>query len=281
MECRQELAPKVSKAKAIILGYLILTLLVILDQIALHVFSFLLFYLIPIYLITWFVGRSQGVFIALISAGFLFFHDLCIYKTDLSKGVPYWNLFLSVAFFLFVVYALSRLKGALTREKEFASIDYLTNVANSRFFAEITNREINRSLRYNRPITLAYIDVDNFKLVNDRFGHTAGDALLKKIAETITQNTRNIDLTARLGGDEFAILLPDTGYEGSQIVLQRVHKKIEEIAKEKGFQITVSIGAVTCAKPPCSFDEFVRMADTEMYAAKQSGKNLIKHQILD
>jgi len=163
----------------------------------------------------------------------------------------------------------------LEHERSQARSDFLTGALNSRAFEQIAAAEIQRSGRYSHPLTLAYIDIDNFKAVNDEFGHSTGDGLLKTIARTISENLRTTDYVARLGGDEFAVLMPETGAEAALMVMARIQALLEEQMREKRWPVTTSIGMVTCLKPPPSTDRLIQMADEQMYACKREGKDCI------
>jgi len=126
------------------------------------------------------------------------------------SAIPYWNMSVRLGTFLIITFLLSTLKSALEHEKELARTDSLTGIANRRYFIELANMEINRACRYKHPFTIVHIDLDNLKAVNDRFGHSTGDTVLRLVVNTIQNNIRATDIVARLGGDEFVILLPET-----------------------------------------------------------------------
>ncbi|MCC5638684.1 GGDEF domain-containing protein [Nostoc sp. CHAB 5844] len=238
-----------------------------------------IFYLIPIGIATWFSDKYSGILISLISAitnllvnqrpNFHYLHPL----------VPYWNTVVVLVFFLFTNYLLSAQKLTLKNLENLARTDALTGLNNRAFFLEILNIEIHKSLRHKEPLTIAYFDVDNFKLVNDQFGHTVGDRLLCLVAENAKNNLRKIDVIARIGGDEFAILLPRTGYNASEVVLQRLQKTLSSAMQEQNWPVTFSIGAITFIKPPASVTEMIERADNLMYSAKKKGKNLLHHEL--
>jgi diguanylate cyclase (GGDEF)-like protein len=136
-------------------------------------------------------------------------------------------------------------------------------------------REITRARRYNRPLTLLYIDLDNFKQVNDAFGHETGDELLVEVAATIRCNVRATDLVARLGGDEFALLLTETNREAGLVVTNKLRETLLRAMQERNWPVTFSIGVVSFTVPPASVEEMVKQADEVMYSVKQRGKNSI------
>ena len=126
---------------------------------------------------------------------------------------------------------------------------------------------------------MIYIDVDDLKVVNDRLGHSAGDKLLRSLAQGIRRKLRARDLIARLGGDEFGVLLSDTGREVAELVVQRLRSIGEGLTKKEGSPMPFSMGVVTFLDPPASVDEMLSTADRIMYSAKKNGKHTICREI--
>jgi len=124
-----------------------------------------------------------------------------------------------------------------------------------------------------------YIDVDDLKVVNDRLGHSAGDKLLRSLAQGIRRKLRARNLIARLGGDEFGVLLSDTGPEIADLVVQRIRGIGEALTKKEGGPMPFSIGVVTFLDPPGSVDEILSTADRVMYTAKRNGKHMVCREI--
>lgn len=129
--------------------------------------------------------------------------------------------------------------------------------------------------------TLAYFDVDNFKQINDHFGHNTGDKLLIIIAQTIKKQIRETDTVARLGGDEFALILPETNYQAGQSILPRLQQKLNLAIAAYSPPISLSIGAVTFLSLPNSIDRLIDEADRLMYQVKKNGKNRLEHQLFN
>jgi diguanylate cyclase (GGDEF)-like protein len=172
----------------------------------------------------------------------------------------------------FVVNASSTLMRRISR---LASHDTLTRIPSSAYFHRMLSAELHRSLRYSRPLTLAYMDVDDFKEVNDSLGHSAGDTVLRAIADAAGQEIRDLDVLGRLGGDEFGLLLPETTIDQALPLFERIERCISDLATEKGWPISISIGASGLPEGPaesCTEDSLLHHADMLMYQAKREGK---------
>ncbi len=238
-----------------------------------------IFLLIPIFLVAWFVGRLAGAGLAAFSAviwSFANFNDRAIFSSPFIFDV---NVAERLALFLIIVLLISALRRAFDRTDELSRTDSLTNLLNVRaFYIEATN-ELERAQRFARPFALAYIDVDDFKQINDTHGHLAGDESLRVVASVIKRNIRTIDVAGRLGGDEFAILLSETGETQAREVLARLVSELGEAMDENGYTNTLSIGVVVVSEFPTSIEEVIKRADDAMYAVKKSGKNAVSFKI--
>lgn len=253
----------------VLIGYL--------DNITGEEISIYIYYALPIAVSSWFVGNRAGYITAVASALAWFLVD---FRGD--SGIPVlhvWNVFVRLTFFVSMAFILSTLKATLELQKELASQDPLTGLSNRRAFFEIAEFEIKRLRRYARPLTLAYMDLDDFKAVNDQKGHEEGDRLLISVAEALRRCTRVTDAIARLGGDEFVVLLPETGEEAAFTAVQKFHQEILEVMREHGWPVTLSVGALTFNDPPETVDEMLRIADQLMYLSKKGGKNSIKFKL--
>ena len=264
----------------IALGFAIVTLLGVAEHLAGIELFLSIFYLIPIFLVTWFTVRWIGIMTSIISAMVWLLADFTSGHTYSHPAIPYWNMSVRLVTFLVITFILSALKSTLEEEKELARTDSLTGIANRRYFIELANTEINRARRYKHPFTVVHIDLDNFKTVNDCFGHSTGDTLLRLVANTIQNNIRVTDIVARLGGDEFAILLPETGRGSAQVITEKVQKINLDVMQRNEWPVSLSIGAVTFMTPPSTVDEMLKISDGLMYAAKNNGKNIIKYEVL-
>jgi diguanylate cyclase (GGDEF)-like protein len=274
-----EYLSKLPQSLLISVGSVMVISVGILNHIAGPQLSLTIFYMIPIALVTWFTRRSIGFIFSILGALTWLIADLTSGTTYFPPDIPYWNGVARLGSLFILTFILSALKNTLKQEKEFSRIDFLTGVRNRRYFIELVNMEINRARRYDHPFTVVCIDLDNFKTVNDCFGHSTGDILLRLVARTIQENIRATDTVARLGGDEFAILMPETGRDVAEVILQKVRKINLEIMRNHGWPVTLSIGVVTFTSPPSTVDETLRISDQLMYSAKNNGKNSIRHEV--
>jgi diguanylate cyclase (GGDEF)-like protein len=153
--------------------------------------------------------------------------------------------------------------------------DPLTDLQNRRGFLQTTAQEVNRIKRYGHPFSIAYVDIDNFALVNDQYGHKGGDDVLRKVAEALRRNLRVTDTVARLDGDEFALLLPLTDTRQVPFVIDKVRAHLRSVQQAGGWPVTFSIGVVSFVRAPLSVDEAITLADDAMYAAKKNGKDSV------
>jgi diguanylate cyclase (GGDEF)-like protein len=262
---------KQPKSYLILLGFLLVLLIGVLDYVTGSEISVGVLYLFPISLVTWFVDRRIGILISILSALTSLVDDSM--TGEIYSHILYWNKAALLCFFLVFTAVLSVLKNAIEREKKVARIDDLTGIANRRSFYESAKIEISRASRYKHSFTVAYMDIDNFKFVNDRFGHSTGDSLLQLVAEVTRNNIRASDVVARLGGDEYAILLSETGYDSAHLVMGRIQKSLLGVMEKNGWPVTFSFGVVTFITPPNSVDEIVRRIDEVMYLVKNRGKD--------
>jgi diguanylate cyclase (GGDEF)-like protein len=258
---------------------LVLTLGII-DFSTVHEISFGLFYLIPVALVAWFLSSSIRVITWFITAAVWLVGDVNAVQTSNKQLPSYWNAIGGFVFLVVVALVLSALRQAYQHEKDLARTDPVTEGPNARSLYELTHREIVRARRYNHPLTLAYMDVDNFKAVNDQYGHRVGDRLLKTVTDVVRGSLRETDSVARIGGDEFAILLPETGSEVAQTVIDKVQRTLLDEMDKNGWSVTFSIGVVTCLSVPDTVTDVVQWGDDLVYAAKNSGKNTVRYDII-
>lgn len=259
----------------ILLAILLDVLLGLLDWITGTDFAFSIFYLLPVLLTVRCSGLYATVLMSFICAGTWLAADLGGGHAYSHPAFAYWTFVVRFAFFLIIGFSFQRLRCFVESLRELASTEPLTGAANSRAFYQMAQTEIERSVRYGRPFTTSYFDLDNFKVVNDTMGHNVGDDLLVLTVQLINQNIRPTDFLARLGGDEFVILFSETNLEAAQHAIYRIVVRFHSEMELKGLPVTLSVGLVTFLCPPVSVSEMIQMADKLMYEAKKGGKNRI------
>ena len=226
--------------------------------------SFALFYLVPIGLATAYAGRTYGFTLAVICATVGFVGDVA--SEGAHSFFPAWNAGTRLGVFVVVVVVLSQLRSAHQTERRLARTDPLTGVANFRWFEEEAQREMYSSRRYGGPLSLIYLDLDDFKKVNDERGHAAGDEVLRSVAAALRASLRPTDLVARIGGDEFVVLLPHTDRDGAQRAIERAREQLSTV------EVSFSVGIIQLDHAVGSIDDLVGKADELMYEAKHARK---------
>lgn len=274
-EIREDLERK-PKITFVVLGVVMVWILHTIDFYLVPGVAFSLLYWIPVSMATWFSGLWGGVIVTFSSAIGWLVHD---YMTGMNLSDPARTIFLELGFLLVGAYILANLKKSLDIEKSFAVTDPLTKVGNWRWFSEKADYEIRRSSRYKHIFSLLYMDVDNFKEINDNYGHVTGNELLVMIGITIRNHTRSTDIAARLGGDEFAILLPEANEEQAKVVALKLKGLLDQAMEAIEWPVTFSFGVVTFDQPPANVDDLIRFADEMMYEAKEKGKDRMEIRV--
>ncbi len=260
----------------LVIGLLCASLLGVADYLAGEGLSLAIIYLIPVAFTAWFGGRWAGVVISLVSSAIWLAAN---YGSSFEPlFIKLWNGGTALVFFVVVSLLLAKLRQMLENERVMSRTDFLTGAVNSRAFAETAVAELRRMRRYEHPLTIAYFDLDNFKQVNDQFGHSVGNELLRVVVTTILLALRSTDVVARLGGDEFALLLPETNDAAAHVVIPKVKAQLQSAMEERRWPVTFSFGVLTCALPPPSTDDMISLADKLMLAAKQE-KNTIRYSV--
>ena len=232
-------------------------------------------------MIAWAVGRNAGLNISVLSASVWLISNLLSGQSFSNEFIGVWNTLLRFGFYSVVTILLADLRNALEEEHILANTDPLTGAMNRRSFNEITEKKMISSEIQNHPYTMVYIDIDNFKTVNDMLGHAVGDLVLKTVVDTINAQIRSTDFLARIGGDEFAILLTDIDQEHAKSIVERVQSSLLEKMKADDWDITFSIGVMTVLTMPESADRLLSLTDALMYDVKGKGKNAIYYSIYD
>lgn len=211
---------------------------------------------------------SKWAFIFLSLAGLLLWVLSLIIdeRTDIHPGIVWLPFVISQTM-------VSAWCGILIKKLRFSSNrDPLTGLANRGYFQEKLDYELKRLKRTRSNLTLAMLDIDNFKSINDKYGHLEGDRVLKQIANILRKNMREVDVVARWGGEEFAIIMPETDSKGALIFIERIRKIIEGYKFKT--KITVSAG-IASTKGETNKDNFVSFADDALYVAKNNKNEIV------
>jgi len=264
-----------SRPAVIVLALATIAVIAVIDRITGTELSVVPLYLIPVAVAAWYVGRPSGRVMALLAGCAQLFADLSGGASAAATATILWNGAMIIILSMVVGEVLTRLHSALDSEHELARTDALTGLPNTRSFSEMAVIEIDRSGRYHRAFTVASLDLDNFKAVNDTLGHSAGDKLIREVARVLRSNLRRVDVVARLGGDEFTLLLPETNAEQAGIAMSHVRVALRQLTDEYGPEVHASIGTVTFTTPPKAVADMLRLADTTMYRAKAAGRDRV------
>ncbi len=240
--------------------------------------GFSLFYLVPIVAVGWALGARAAILVASAAAIAWLLADLA-WHDDAAPSL--WNGATRLVIYAALGVMTSslrhdreRLRGLLEAETRTARTDALTGLVNSRAFYERSTEELARSLRQASPLALMYLDLDNFKQVNDQHGHTRGDELLQEVAAVLRASVRATDIAARLGGDEFAILVAGIDRRGAEVMADRIVSALEVVAaKYPGTSVGGSVGVAWFATAPADVEALVQAGDRAMYRAKLAGKH--------
>lgn len=237
-------------------------------------FSLEVAYALAILLPSWYAGRLQGVAAtAAAGAGILLSNHYYHAENTTVRNV---NMVLEVVVLLIISLLASALRERHLQAEFMASFDSLTGVSNRNSFFILADHVLREARRYRRPFSLAFIDLDNFKQVNDLKGHLEGDKALRTVAEIIKSSLRQTDVVARFGGDEFVVLLPETDHFMAESALTKLQARLLGAMQANNWPITFSIGAVACSSFQFSINELLQLADRYLYSVKSLNKNDIR-----
>jgi diguanylate cyclase (GGDEF)-like protein len=234
------------------------------------------FLLAPVALVTWNVGLRPGLALSALSASYLILDYLIHPILHPHPWIVLWDTAAVSFYFAAICFVLAALKNELEKAHQKSKIDSLTGLLSSSFFFEAAEAERERSIRYGHPFTLCFLDLDNFKRINDTHGHLMGDKLLRKVSAILKNEVRSSDLVGRIGGDEFVVLFPETGPEAAESLGHKLKRAVDEGIQEEMPLVTLSMGVATYFDIPEKIEEIVHNADLLMYEAKKSGKNIVR-----
>lgn len=235
--------------------------------------TFALFYLFPVAITAWFSKKNTAIAISLFSAVAWLAVDYFSNRIYPNLLIYSWNYLSRFILLITIAFLLRTLKILLLEKHGLSREDPITKSLNLRAFRGLAEIEISRAIRYGYALSLAYIDVDNFKAINDTRGHDIGNKLLCAVVNVIRENLRDSDIVARVGGDEFVLLLPVTDQISAQIVIAKIQNHLMSIMDKNDWPVTFSFGVLTCIENIPAIDRMIAMADRLMYSVKKSSKN--------
>jgi diguanylate cyclase (GGDEF)-like protein len=238
------------------------------------------FYILPVGFVAWAAGRARGTVVACLASAVEVGATIAA-NPAASPGVVIVSCILELLVFLGAAHMMALLRNHLEYERLTSLTDPLTGVGNSRAFHRAAEGELARAGREPAPLSLAYLDLDGFKEVNDARGHAAGDELLRLVGRTLAGSVRFTDFVARLGGDEFAILLPHTDASTCRVVVERLRQRLAGAVRRAGPEATFSIGVATFPSPAPSVDALVGAADSAMYEVKRTTKDGVRYAVVE
>lgn len=256
---------------------LIIGILGAIDYITGYEISFSIFYLIPIAVASWYSRRHFAIIICIISAAVWMFVDVLAGHQYYGMLIPLWNALVRFGFFIITLSLLGALKNHMRQEENLSRTDSLTGINNSRAFKEWLNHYLSISSRFGHSVTLGYIDLDNFKRLNDTMGHSAGDQVLHAVAAILSSTVRSDDIVGRIGGDEFAVLLPNTDRRGATILFDKLLQRLLSEMNQHSWPIGFSVGVAVFKRLPKHADEALGIADRIMYQVKKNSKNSVQY----
>ena len=257
---------------------LLVLMLGVFDHVTGYELSFSIFYLVPIGISAWYAGRRPAVLVSLLSAVTWFVVDKTSGHRYSHQIIPYWNTAVRLMFFIVTTELLTAVQNHLHIEASLARTDGLTGVLNGRAFRDAAGQLFALASRHGRPIVMGYLDIDDFKTVNDTYGHEEGDRVIRLVSKILSGSVRSTDLVGRMGGDEFAVLLPETSLAGAETLFHRLRERLLAEIHGTRWLIGVSIGVAVFLKAPPDAEEAIRIADNVMYRVKHSGKNSVIYE---
>lgn len=231
-------------------------------------------YVIPVLLAAWFDGAWWGAAFGVATAALRLIEAMNELPAPADPRDPPANAALYLLVVGIAIAGLSRLRRTQALLGQFATLDPLTSVLNARAFSTELAQELSRHRRYGRPLALIYLNLDDFKAVNDTRGRATGDAVLRLVSDAMRVAVRQADVIGRLGGDDFAVLMPETDGEVARAAATRLAAGIRTVFRGTP-SVTASVGVVSVSRTEAGSDELLRRADQAMLEAKRAGKDRV------
>jgi diguanylate cyclase (GGDEF)-like protein len=262
-----EYVSSLSKPTVVACSLLLLIIFALTDVLAGAAISVSLCYLFPVGLITWRCGLRFGLALSA-AAGLL--------AAALAPLAPLWTGISHLGLFAGAAYGIS----VLERTLQWVRTDYLTGLNNARGLSEMADRELHRAIRTGRILTIACLDLDDFRVINERLGRSAGDAVLQVVAHTVAKATRRGDILSRIGSNEFVFVFPETDFFGAAVAVQNIRKALAQSLAERNWNITFSFGVATFQAAPESIRDAIRQAEELLTSGKSCGRNTTVHRLI-
>jgi len=257
------------------ISFLLLCAIAVIDLLTGYEVAFSLFYVAPVAITAWRSSIRTGLLLATLSAAVWAMADHWAGHEYSHWLVLVWNSAVRLSFFAIIALLIAKLHGNLILLDRLARTDPLTGALNGRAFLELAGREIEQARRYGGTFAILFIDLDNFKAVNDRCGHAGGDALLCAIVDALRGTLRATDLVGRVGGDEFAVWLSHSSGDEARATALRLQRAVADAVAHSDCPTTLSIGAVSVPEVghDLTLDGLIKKADVLMYRVKNGSKN--------
>lgn len=236
-------------------------------------------FVLPVLFVSWYGTSRSGISLAVLSSLMLVFSKEMASTSIFTIEHIVLSGFVHALAYSFLAILITNFRSVHRVEVTAADTDNLTGIHNSRSFYAALAIELLRSNRYKHIFSLAYIDIDNFKYINDSLGHSIGDKLLIEVANCLESSLRKTDIVARIGGDEYVCLLPETEQEEAKHAFIKVRKVLEEHMKANNWSVSFSIGLVTFETLPDDIQEAMKIADDLMYMVKNDIKDDIAYNV--
>jgi diguanylate cyclase (GGDEF)-like protein len=238
-------------------------------------YSLSLLYILSSITSAWFVGIYSGIGVSCFNWSAMAFVSWLQHGHSL---LHYWNHSIELFIMLLLCFLIKELRHLYNKEQKQARYDELSGLYNRRCFFKLSEQEIARASRYHHPLTLVYIDIDNFKTINDTQGHQEGDRVISAVGRVLKEKLRATDIAARLGGDEFAVLFTESDFDDANGALNKVQNELLLEMQKYTWPVTFSIGAITTVNAIPNLDILLAKADGLMYEIKNNGKAGLRHQ---
>ncbi len=240
--------------------------------------AFASFALFPVLFIAWVGGKRNGLIMAFLGAAMWAVTDIVSERQFSASWLPWANAVTRLVTYSLVAFLAATIRQQFDKEREHATCDVLTGLKNRRAFLSAGASEVERSKRYKHPLAIVFLDLDNFKQLNDTKGHDVGDAALQVSASALLGVLRSSDRVARLGGDEFAILLPEVGYDEAVEAGHKISVSVNSSLVDFP-PVTGSIGIAWFGEADRDFLAMLKAADELMYEVKASGKGTLRSRM--